>query len=48
MEELINFCFNDGDREFIVITRYGSIWASNHGKYRLSFNKTSLKLAINY
>ena len=48
MGEFINFCFNDGDKEFIGITRYGAIWTNSPEKYRLSFNKTSLKLTINY
>ena len=48
LEELINFCFNDGDKEFIGITRYGAIYTNNQQKYRLSFNQTSLKSAINY
>ena len=47
MGELINFCLNDGDKEFIRITRNGAIW-TNDKKYRLSCNKTSLKFAVNY
>ena len=48
MGELINFCFNGGDKEFIGITRYGAIWTNSQEKYKLYFNKITLKLAINY
>ena len=48
MRELINFCFDGGNKEFIDITRYGAIWTNSGEKYRLYFNGTSLKLAINY
>ena len=47
MGELINFSFNGGDKEFIGITRYCAIWTNSREKHRLSFNKSSLKLAIN-
>ena len=43
---LINFCLNGWDKEFIRITKYGSIWTKNQQKYRFSFNKKSFKLAI--
>ena len=42
------FCFNGGDKGFIGITRYKAIWTNSQDKYRLPFNKTSLKLVINY
>ena len=48
MWELFSFCFNGDDKEFIGITRYGAIWTNSQEKHRLSINKTSLKLAINY
>ena len=48
MLELINFCFNSDDTEFIGIFRYGATWTSSRPKCRLSFNKTSLKFVINY
>ena len=35
-------------KEFIGITRYKGIGANNREKFRLSFNQTSLKLAMNY
>ena len=41
MGELINFCFDGDDKEFIGITRYGVIWSDGREKYRLLFNKTS-------
>ena len=46
MPELINFCFYGGNKEFIGITRYGAIWTKSREKQKLSFNKTSLKMAI--
>ena len=45
---LVNFYFIVVDKLFIGITRYGVICIDRWEKYRLSFNKTSLKLAINY
>ena len=48
MEELINFCLSEKNKEFIGITRYGAIWHNIQEKYRLFFNKTFLKLAFNY
>ena len=48
MGKLINFFLNGGDKEFIVPTRYDAIWANSRQKHKLAFNKTSLKLAINY
>lgn len=30
------------------ITRYGAIWNNSREKYRVSFNETPFKLAINY
>lgn len=43
MEELTNFSLNDDHEEFIYITTDGVIWTN-----KTSFNKTSLKLTINY
>ena len=48
MGELINLCFNSGNKEFIWITRSDDIWTNSHEKSRFSFNKASLKLAISY
>ena len=45
--EFINFC-NVGGKESIGITKYGAIWTNSQEKYRLCFNKKSLKLTINY
>ena len=47
-EHLVNFYFIVVDKLFIGITRYGVICIDSWEKYRLSFNKTSLKLAIHY
>lgn len=35
MWELINFCFNGGDKEFIGIIRYGAIWTNTQENYGL-------------
>ena len=48
MLELIIFCFYGGDKEFIVIIENGATCNNDQRKYRLSFNKTSLNVAINY
>ena len=48
MGELINVCFHGGDKVFLGINIYGATWTNSWEKYRLLFNKTSLKLAINY
>lgn len=47
MGELINFYFNGDDEELILIITFGTIWTNRKEKYRLSFNKASLKLLIN-
>ena len=48
IRELINCCFNGGDRQLIGITRYGAFWTNSQEKHRSFFNKTFLKLAIDY
>ena len=48
MSELINFCFNGGDKEYIGIYRGNGVWTNDQGKYNITFNKKNLKLAINY
>ena len=40
--------FNDGDKEFTRINRYGAIRTNSREKHVLSFNKTSLKLATTF
>ena len=37
----MNFCLNGGDKDFIVISRYGAIWKNNQQKFKLVFNKMS-------
>ena len=48
MSELINFCFNGGNKAFTGITRFGAIWTNSREEHSLPFNKTSLKVAISY
>ena len=47
MGKFINYC-NVDDKESIGITKNGAIWTNSQEKYRLPFNKKSLKLTINY
>ena len=44
MGELINFYFNGDGKELILIITFDAIWTNSQVKYRLSFNKASLKL----
>ena len=50
MKRLINFIFffNGREEDLFGVTRNGAIWTNDQQKYILTFNKTSLKLAINY
>ena len=48
LRELINFCFKGGDKKYIAITKFGATWTNNKHKYNVTFDKPSLKLAINY
>ena len=47
MGELINFCFNGGDKVLNGITKPDASWTNDQQKYNLSFNETPFKLAIN-
>ena len=48
MQELINFFFDVGDKEFIGVTKYGAFWTNGQQKLRLYFIKTFLKLMFSY
>ena len=48
LRELIKFCLNGREKEFIGISKHDAIWTNNQQKYRFSVDKTSLKLAIDY
>ena len=47
MGELINFCFNSGDKRIVGVTRYGAIWTNSREKHIFSFDQISSKLPIN-
>lgn len=50
MVELINFCFSDGDKEFIGIAKYGAIWTNKQQKqiffYQNIINPTSFMSSL--
>ena len=48
MKEAVDFCFKDRQRKYMTITKYGETWVNNTNKYNISFDKKTLKLAINY
>ena len=48
MEDLINFCFKGGERQFIVVTKFGAAWTVNKNKYKRTFGKAFLKRGINF
>ena len=48
MREIINFGFKGGDKFYIGITKYGARWVNDKTKCNITFDKSSLKLAINY
>lgn len=41
-EELINFCFKYGDKQFIAATKFGAKWTGDKNKFRTIFDKASL------
>ena len=46
--ELINFCFKGGLGNYIAVTKFGTRWVDDKKNYKIVFDKTKLKLAINY
>ena len=48
IEELMLFSCYGGDNESSEIIRYSTIWPSNQQEHKLTFNKRSLRSAINY
>ena len=48
MRELINFYFKGGEKEFIVVAKFGATWTDNRNKFKITFDKASLKLAITF
>ena len=41
---LISFYFE----QFITVTQFGAAWTDNKNKFKITFDKASLKLAINF
>ena len=48
MRELIHFCFNDGEKQFIPVTKFDAAWTDNKNKFKIIFDKGPLKPAINF
>ena len=48
MKKVTDIYFKNIQDKCIVITKYGATLVNNNKKHNISFNKTSLKLAINY
>ena len=48
MRELITFCFNGGQKQFTVVTKFGSTWTDDKDKFKTIFDKAFLKLAIKF
>ena len=47
IRELINFPFKDGGKEFISINKFRARLTDNQKKFKITSDKSSLKLAIN-
>ena len=48
LNELIDFCFKGGDKEYISVDRYGAKWVSQEKRGCVMFTKTSLKKSVKY
>ena len=48
LREVINFGFKGGDKFYIGINKYGAKWVQNKSSCAITFDKSSLKLAINF
>ena len=48
MKDLINFCFKGSKKEFIAAGNFDATWADNENKFNITFDKASLKLAIDF
>ena len=44
----MNFCSKGEKKQFIAIKKFGATWTDNENKFKVTFNKASLKLAINF
>ena len=48
MRELLNSRLRGGEKQFIALTKLGTIWTDNKNKLKIIFKKASLKLVINF
>ena len=48
LREIINFCFKGGDKMYIEVNKYRAKWVNENQPNNITFDKISLKLAINY
>ena len=48
MKELINFCFKGGEKQLNPVTKFRATHTDNKNNHKITFDKASLKLAINF
>ena len=48
MTELLIFCLKGGEKQFIALTKFGTTWTDNRNKFKTTFKKASLNIAINF
>ena len=48
VRKLINISFEGGEEIFIAATKFCQIWANNKSNFKVTFNKTFLKMAVNF
>ena len=48
MMKLIYFCFKGEEKQFIAVAKFGAPRTDNTSTFKITFNKTSSKLAINF
>ena len=48
MRGLINISFTSGKRQFINVSKFGVEWTDDKNKFKASFDKGSVNLAINF
>ena len=48
MHHHIDFCFNGGDKKYLVVNKFGVRWARQATNKHICFNKKEMKEAVNY
>ena len=48
MNELINFCFKVGGKQFTTVSKFGETWPDDKNISDITFDKAYLKLDINF